>query len=224
MIPLALLAAGVNVVGRIIQGVSASKQVEQAGEQALLAAKSQARSYARQAQYAAKDILRTGEVEAKNYLTQAAIHDRQATLIRAKGSYDAARMTESGRKVIGGQVASFASSGVALTGTVAEVVRSTGESIAMDIGAARLSTRIGWDNEIVLSTINKKNARDTIKYAEEAAVDAIKYGKEAAADVMKYGTAAAGNANRATTVAFASPVIQGAGEFISTSGIFNRNG
>lgn len=222
MFPLALIAAGVNVVGRIVQGISASNQVKEAGEQARLAAVNQARSYARQAQYAAKDILRTGEVQAENYLTQAAIHDRQASLIRAKGSYDAARMTEAGRKVIGGQVASFASSGVALTGTVADVVRSTGESVAMDIAAARLSTRIGWENEVILGTINRENARDTIKYAEEAAVDAIKYGKEAAADVLKYGTAAAGNASRATTLAFASPVIQGVGEFASTSGIFNR--
>lgn len=222
MFPLALIAAGVNVVGRIVQGISASSQVRQAGEQARLAAESQARSYARQAQYAAKDILRTGEVQAKNYLTQAAIHERQASLIREKGSYDAARMTETGRKVIGSHIASFAASGIALTGTVADVVRSTGESVAMDIAAARLSTRIGWDNEVVLATINKKNARDTIKYAEEAAVDAIRYGKEAAEDVMKYGTAAAGNANRATAIAFASPVIQGVGEFASTSGIFAR--
>lgn len=222
MIPFALIAAGVGLAGRVIQGMGASAQVREAGKQAELAAKGQARGYIRQARYTARDLLRQGEVSAKNYLTQAAIHERQAALTRVKGSYDAARMTEASKRVIGSQVSSFAASGIAVTGTIADVVRSTGESAAMDIAANRLGTRIGWENEVILKKINRKNARDAIRFSEEAAIDALKFGKEAAEDALKFGAAAAASANRAAPLAFISPVIQGAGEFVSSSGIFNR--
>lgn len=220
--PFALIAAGVGLAGSVLQGMSASNQVKEAGEQAELAAKGQAKGYVRQARYTAKDILRQGEVQAKNYLTQAALHDRQAALTRIKGSYDADRMTEAGRRVIGSQVASFSASGIAITGTIADVVRSTGESAAMDIAANRLGTRIGWENEVILKKINKKNARDTLKFAEDAAIDALQFGKKAAADTLKFGAAAAASANRAAPAAFISPVIEGVGNFVSSSGIFNR--
>jgi hypothetical protein len=217
-----LIAAGLGLAASVVRGINAASQVREAGKQAVLQAKSQARSYVRQAKYAARDIRRTTEVQAKNYLTQAAVHERQATLTRLKGSYDAARMTERGRSIIGGQVAAFAASGVAVSGTIAEVVRSTGESVAMDIAASRLGTRIGWENEVMLQRINKKNAKDTIKYGNEAAKDAIKFGNEAAKDALKFGAAAGASAQKATPIAFLSPVIEGAGNFVSSSGIFDR--
>jgi hypothetical protein len=219
---LPLIAAGLGAVSAVIRGINAASQVREAGRQAVLASKHQARSYIRQAKYAARDIRRTAEVQAKNYLTQAKIHERQATLVREKGAYDAARMTEKGRAIIGGQVAAFASSGIAVEGTIADVVRSTGESVAMDIAAHRLGTRIGWENERILAKINRKNAKDTLKYGEVAAKDALRFGREAAKDALKFGAAAGASAQRATPIAFISPVIEGAGNFISTSGIFDR--
>lgn len=216
-----IAAAGIGLAGTVMQGIAAAKQMKNASEQERLAAEHQARQYIRNARYQAKDYRRQAKTQARNFLDQAAVHERQAELERVKGSYDVARMTEKGRGIIGGQIASFASSGIALTGSIAEVVHSTGESIGLDIAAARFGTRVSVENEGILARINRRNARDALKYGEEAASDAIQFGKEAARDARTYGATASAAARSAVGLAFAAPVISGVGTFISSSGIFN---
>lgn len=219
--PLVAVAAG--AVSAVLQGVSQANQLRNASEADRRAATQQARSLIRQSKYSAKDILRQTKVQAKSYLTQAAIHERQQGLVRMQGSYDAARMTESAKKIVGGQIAAFSSSGIAVTGTIADVVRTTGESAALDIAAARLSTRIAWENEVIQRDVNRRNAKDILKYGREAARDTLKYGRQAAKDVKKYGAAGAGAARAATPIAIAAPIVAQIGNFAS-SGVFNRNG
>lgn len=216
-----LLAVAAGAASAILQGIGASRQLSDAAEAEERAAKQGARSAIRQSQFSARDILRQTRVQAQNYLTQSAIHDRQAELTRIQGSYDATRMTEAARRVVGGQVAAFASSGVAVSGTIAEVVRSTGESAALDIAAARLSTRIAWQNEVIQRDINRRNAKDILKYGKEAAADTLKYGKQTARDIKKYGAAGAAAARSATPIAIAAPIVAQIGQFAS-SGVFNR--
>lgn len=219
--PFPIIAAAVGAASAILQGLGASKQLNDAAEAEERAAKQGARSAIRQSQFSARDILRQTKVQAKNYLTQSAIHERQATLVRIQGSYDATRMTEAARRVVGGQVAAFASSGVAVSGTIAEVVRSTGESAALDIAAARLSTRIAWENEVIQRDVNRRNAKDILKYGKEAAADTLKYGRQTARDIKKYGAAGAAAARSATPIAIAAPIVAQVGAFAS-SGVFNR--
>lgn len=216
-----IIAAAVGAASAIVQGIGASRQLNDAADAEERAAKHGARAAIRQSQFSAKDILRQTRVQAKNYLTQAAIHERQATLTRIQGSYDATRMTEAARRVVGGQVAAFASSGVAVSGTIADVVRSTGESAAMDIAAARLSTRITWENEVIQKDINRRNAKDILKYGQEAARDTLKFGRQSARDIKKFGAAGAAAARSATPIAIAAPIVAQIGQFAS-SGIFNR--
>lgn len=219
--PFPLIAVAAGAASAALSAISASNQLKNASAAEKRAAEHQARSILRQSRYAARDIIRQTRVQAKSYLTQANIHERQAELVRVQGSYDATRMTESARRVIGGQVASFAASGVAVSGTIADVVRSTGESAALDIAAARLSTRISWENERLLEGINRENARDVLKYGKEAAKDTMTYGRQAARDARRLGAAGAAAARSATPIAIAAPVIAQIGSFAS-SGVFNR--
>lgn len=216
-----LIAVAAGAASAALSAISASNQLKNASAAEKRAAQNQARTLIRNAKFSARDILRQTKVQAQNYLTQANIHERQAELTRVQGSYDATRMTESARRVVGGQIASFAASGVAVSGTIADVVRSTGESAALDIAAARLSTRIAWENETLLKGINRKNATDVLKYGEEAAADTIKFGRQSAKDALKYGAAGASAARAATPIAIAAPVIAQIGSFAS-SGVFNR--
>lgn len=216
-----LIAVAAGAASAALSAISASSQLKNASEAEKRAAEHQARSILRQSKYAARDIVRQTRVQAKSYLTQANIHERQAELVRVQGSYDATRMTEAARRVVGGQVASFAASGVAVSGTIADVVRSTGESAALDIAAARLSTRISWENEKLLEGINRENARDVLRYGKEGAKDTMKYGRQAAADARRFGAAGASAARSATPIAIAAPIIAQIGSFAS-SGVFNR--
>jgi hypothetical protein len=219
--PFPLLAVAAGAASAALSAISASNQIENASKAEKRAAENTARSAIRQSKFSARDTLRQTRVQAKSYLTQAAIHERQAQLVRMQGSYDAARMTESAKRVVGGQIAAFSSSGIAVTGTIADVVRSSGESAALDIAAARLSTRISWQNEKILEGINRQNAKDILKYGKEAAADTLKYGRQAAKDARKYGAAGAAAAKSATPIAIAAPVIAQIGSFAS-SGVFSR--
>ena len=214
-----LVSAGIGLAGSVIQGIGAAKQASAAAANEKRAGEQQARAYERNAAYQAVDFRRKAKVDARNFLNQSAIHKRQADLERIKGSYDAARMTEKGRQIVGNQIAAFASSGLALEGTIADVVHKTGESVALDIAAARFSANIAIENEGILARINKQNAKLALKYGEQQARDALRYGKEAAADAREYGANAAAAARSTIGFAFAAPVISGIGTF-ANSGAF----
>jgi hypothetical protein len=52
-----------------------------------------------------------GAATAQDYSNEAALHNRQAKLLRVSGAYDAARAVEKGDQLIGSQEAGFASNG-----------------------------------------------------------------------------------------------------------------
>lgn len=216
-----LAGAAIGLAGSVVQGIGAAHQLENAAKQDELAAENQAKQYRRQGRFQARDILRQTRAQAQSYMDQAAIHKRQAELERLKGSYDAARMEDRAKVVLGGQIAGFAASGVQVSGTIADVVEKTGESAALDIAASRLSTMIAVKNENILKKINKENARRVLVYGKDAAADAIRFGEQSAKDVLKMGVTAAASARSAAPLALISPVIQGLGGFASSSGIFN---
>lgn len=214
-------SAAVGIAGAVVSGIGRAKQIEAASKQEKKAAEHQAREYLRQGRYAAKDIRRQAKSTAYDFLVQASIHDRQKVLERVRGSYNAARLGEQGKRVLGGQVAAFGSSGIAIEGTIADVVRSTGEEVAKDIAATRFSTRIASENEAILADVNRKNARRAIRQGEASAKDALKYAEEAAKDTRKMGVTAGAAIRSGAGISIAAPVISQVGTMIS-SGVFSQ--
>lgn len=96
--------------------------------------------------------------QAAGYKTDALLHDRQANLDRVKGGFDAARLTERGQQTIGAQVAGYASNGFGLSGTIADVVKQTGESAGLDVASARYGTKVDVENEQILAKVSRANA------------------------------------------------------------------
>jgi hypothetical protein len=96
--------------------------------------------------------------QAASYAMQAKAQERQANLLREQGSYEGARFTEQGRQLIGRQVAGFAENGVALNGSAGEVVRSTGQNLALDLSAKRYGQNIAIENELMGAKMNRYNA------------------------------------------------------------------
>lgn len=96
--------------------------------------------------------------QAASYEAQAKIHERQSNLERAKGAYEATRMTDRGKQLLGKQIAAYGSAGIAVSGTIAETVRKTGEELALDVAAARYGTKINVENERILASVNRMNA------------------------------------------------------------------
>ena len=219
---LPLLALGASALGAALRGIGAAQARASQAKQEERAAKHQAREYIRQSRFAAKDIRRTARSTAIDFLTQANIHDRQKILERNRGAYNVARLSERGERIIGEQVAAFSSSGLALSGTIAEVVQSTAGEIAKDIASTRYSTVIASENEAILAKINRKNARRAIRYGEASAKDALKYGKQAAKDTLKLGSAAGVAIRQGSGIAIAAPVIETAGTFLG-SGAFGQS-
>ena len=96
--------------------------------------------------------------QAASYEAQAKIHERQGNLERAKGSYEATRMTDRGKQLLGKQIAAYGAAGVGIQGTITETIRKTGEELALDVAAARYGTKVNVENEGILARVNKMNA------------------------------------------------------------------
>lgn len=207
----------VGLIGSVIQGVGAASSISNQAKDQLLAAEHQAQQYLRNARFQAQQYQRESVVTARNLITQAVIHERQARLEREKGSYDSARMTERGRQVIGAQVAAYGDSGIAIEGTIAQVVRHSGESAALDIAATRHGARVAEENQMISYRINRRNARLALRYGDQNAEAALRYGREAAADARKYGVTAAASTMSAMPFAVAAPIIAGVGTFLGSA-------
>lgn len=103
--------------------------------------------------------MQAANAQAASYKMQAQAQERQANLLREQGSYEGARFTEQGRQLIGKQVAGFAESGVALNGSAGEVIRSTGQNLALDLSAKRYGQNIAIENELMGAKMNMFNSR-----------------------------------------------------------------
>ena len=99
------------------------------------------------------------QAQAQSYAMQARMHERQAALERESGAYAAARVTEQGKKIIGGQVAGYAASGInPSTGTAKETIIQTGETAALDVAAVRYGSRIAQENSLNQARVNRFNS------------------------------------------------------------------
>lgn len=97
--------------------------------------------------------------EARAAENDALMHDRQANIDRERGSFEAARLTERGKQLIGRQVASFGGNGFGISGSAADVIAQTGEAAGLDVANARYGTSIDVENENILSRASRQNAQ-----------------------------------------------------------------
>lgn len=129
-------------------------------------------------------IIAQGAVTAQDYSNEGTLHNRQARLLTIQGSYDAARATEKGEQLISTQAAGEASNGIALSGSIADMVRQTGESAGMDITAMRFGAKANIQNERLLQTVYKQRAVTTLHLAGAEALDMVKGAKNVAGSAL----------------------------------------
>lgn len=91
---------------------------------------------------------------------QADARRRQAVIDQDSGAYKATQQRRQVDRVLGKQRAGFASSGIALSGTAADVIDESTAEGALDVAAIRWNSQISADNERYNAKINDMNAKN----------------------------------------------------------------
>lgn len=180
-------SAALTIGGAVISGIGGAKQ-NAAQAQSLYAQAGQ--------------IIAQGAVNAQDLSNESALHTRQARLLRISGSYDAARATEKGEGLIATQAAGEASNGIALSGSIADMVRQTGEQAGMDLGAMRFGAKANVQNEQLLTNVYRKKAITTLQLAGAEALDLVKGAKKV---------------SDSSIFSFVSPIINAGGTVLNSS-------
>lgn len=183
----AAAGAGLSLVGGLIQGIGSSE-----GTQAQAA-----QMYAQAGQ-----VIAQGAVTARDYSNQAAIDRRQAILLEQSGSYDAARAVEKGKGLTSTQVAGYGANGLALSGSVADVIKSTGKAAGLDVSNMRYGIEANVKGERIMGNVYQTRALDTLKMAGAEALDLVSGAK-------KVGSSA--------IFSFVSPLINAGGTVLKSS-------
>ena len=96
--------------------------------------------------------------QAAAYRAQAQLHERQAAAEREKGSYDARRVTDKAKAVVGMQIANYSANGLQIDGSPADVIVSSAKDAALDVAAVRYGAAIREGNEKYQAKIERMNA------------------------------------------------------------------
>lgn len=147
-------------------------------------------------------VIAQGASTAQDLANEAALHNRQAKLLRIQGSYDAARATEKGEQFTAAQEAGVTGNGFALSGSIADMVKTSAESTGLDIATMRFGAGLGVKNERLLAKVYTDKSVKTLKLAGAEALDMVRGAKSVA------GSA---------TLAFAAPIIGAGGTLLKSS-------
>lgn len=101
---------------------------------------------------------------AANYKAKAAAERRQAAVVQTTGAYQSERKQDEVQRVLGSQRAGYAGSGVALSGTAADVVEESAVEGALDVAAIRYNTKAEADTQ----RYNAANSEMSAKAAKRA--------------------------------------------------------
>lgn len=178
---------GLSLFGSVIQGIGAAKG---------------ANAQAAQMYAEAGRVIAQGASTALDLSNEAALHGRQSRLLRIQGSYDAARASDKGEQITASQEAGYTGNGFALSGSIADMVKTTAESAGLDIATMRFGSRLGVRNEQILSSVYRGRAVRTLKLAGAEAADMVSGAKNVA------GSAA---------LAFAAPIVGAGGTLLKSS-------
>lgn len=181
------LGTALSLGGALIQGIGAAKGTNAQAAQ----------MYAQAGQ-----VIAQGASTAKDFSDEATLHARQARLLRTQGSYDAARATEKGEQFTAAQEGAVSSNGFALSGSIADMVKTSAEGAGLDISSMRYGATMATRNEQILNTVYKGRAIKTLQLAGAEALDMVKGAKSIA------GSAA---------LAFAAPLINAGGTALKSS-------
>lgn len=185
------MGAGVGIAlgigGSILQGIGASRANSAQAAQ----------MYAQAGQ-----VIGQGVVTARDEVNQASIDGRQAKLLEQQGSYDAARATEKGRQLISGQAAGYAANGIALSGSVADVIKSTGTAAGRDLAGMRYGVTANVQNERAMVSVYNTRALDTLHLAGAEALDLVQGAKNVASS---------------SVLSFIAPIINAGGTALKAS-------
>lgn len=113
---------------------------------------------------------------------QAEARRRQAVIDQDSGAYKAQQQQRQVDRVLGRQRASFLSSGVALSGSAAEVIDESAMEGALDVAAIRWNSQLSADNERYNAKINDMNAANARAAAPIAFITPVLSG------VAKFGS------------------------------------
>lgn len=124
--------------------------------------------------------------EAANLRSQAEMQRRQAAVEQTTGAYQADRKREEVQRALGAQRAAYSGSGVALSGTAADVIQDSATEGEMDVRAIR------W-NSGMQATTQRHNAKISDESAKNVAkTRSIAFLTPVLSGVAKFGQSFAG--------------------------------
>lgn len=121
--------------------------------------------------------------EAENLKAQAAAQRRQAGITQTTGAYQATRKQEEVARVLGQNRAAYAGSGVALSGTPADVIAENAVEGALDVAAIRWNSGMDASSQRYNASVSDVSAKATKKAGNIAFITPIiggiaKFGSE----------------------------------------------
>ena len=89
---------------------------------------------------------------------QAEYADRQATMERQKGAYEASRLRDRNNRELAGMRGQYLSSGIALSGSAADVLQDSATEASLDEQAIKYGAKVRSDNLMFESGLARSNA------------------------------------------------------------------
>ncbi len=212
-----------GLAGGLIQGIGAAGAAKANAAQILAQSIERAAGIKGQAAQMYAESARTlaqGKITAGDYADEAALHDRQAQLLRVSGSYDAARATEKGVQLTSAQQGGFAANGLAVKGSIADLVKTTAQSAGLDIRTSRYGATMGVRNEQLIAKVNRKRSVDTLHIAGQTARDLARGAALTSLSgdmALSSGAQAAKAAGDSASLAFLGPIISAGGSVLRSS-------
>lgn len=103
----------------------------------------------------------SANAQSQSYKTQAAYADRQAVMTDQKGAYEGARVSDQNDRKLADIRGQYLSSGIALDGSVSDVLLDSATQASLDEQAIKYGTQVQKDNlkfEAGMARMNAKNA------------------------------------------------------------------
>lgn len=103
--------------------------------------------------------------QAASFESQAEFERRQADIELETGAYRAERRQDEVDRALGTQRAQYGASGLALSGTPADVIAESAQEGALDVAAIRWNSGLAAGNQRFRAQISESNARDARRAA-----------------------------------------------------------
>lgn len=106
----------------------------------------------------AAGTIASAAAQSASYRAQAQYASRQAQMEQQKGAYEASRLNDRSTRQIAGMRGQYLSSGVALTGSAADVIADSATEASLDEQAVKYGAQVRADNYAFESKLARQNA------------------------------------------------------------------